>query len=1792
MKGKPGRLVAGWGLLFLLLAAGGLAIEPGTFDISGQLTFSENGEFPILQDERCEANQWIKDPSAILGEEKLNTGWFTGSHAASGCSGGHPVYVCLDPPITEPPDGNPVSYLIPVCEPDGDKIKETDTYLLGENVTFDNPPCNQAGPNWHDKYRVRFHQSDPLNHPQNRKDPPDCPGDRPCLINQDMDECAGALVIEYMTATGVVTCPGHACYPPQGNVQARMEDFAVYTQAETKVAGSRQTRFPVRAGDCRQLGTCTKAEEPAPGELCELVLWCPYDQETCDFGSESVACMSSATQQKALTVDVSLQWGSSLYEEPFLYHFGRRLLNVPIACGAVTRVKLGLPCGGPDEAPGGGATATLTGYFEVLGYGEDPNDEVLWCDPTRDPQHQIRTPYIALEEGPSDNARRVVPEFTPVDVDGFEVHPFTVPRIPLSDQPSIQANDKNYSVRASFVLVPPDDLDEWVAYTSFAKGRWPDQEQPPPLDPEKFRNSTGYALFRTCAKDPGALPGGKIIAHADRDEDWLYFKEQTAYTLERCELFPDPNDPDEAMCTDVKFPLDDYPSPNLERELFVMAPREIQGCLVLDDMGLADAVEALKYQFSGPPEDCTTSSADGFSANSRAETLGITYDEDDTDPDGPCDPTDPGNDCADSTANTLRRWEPWLPGKETIYSRLVLVDPGNEDPDHCPLPTDPDVHAFRYRVVPGQTGNLHNAFITKRFRLNFESNWGAPIEECPVRGALRVNPTLDTNNGNGVPLQLGPQEVAGQPGAGDLSYQRLDACLGIVQAYIKTDAPMSREEGEEPSIQGRRLMPDPGGCGTPRIVFGPSYDDQDTGFLGTVDDKDDTHALVVMPLQEGTYRLRPSIIYADGTSTLYPEEPDTVVTCGQVTRLCTANLVPDPSCSLVEKTAEPVALDGDCKVPIDITLELFDCDQGEHADLYVTIVSDDIQEPGERGFPTTSGNQWTDPLEDQDTTVWDNLLITPPLDQECAWPTYTFHLWLGDGPVPANPADPHSGVTTFRFTILDPQGNQTECEVTVGAIDTIPPTLDCSSHVECISTETLNVTDICASNLQDNCDLDPDLSWEAPGATPDQGTSMCAEADFPAGLTPVTFTAVDDFESPENPHAGICEAEARLPSEPVPCIQHDGETCEDACAGEPIEICQNTDGPETLVPLDGDLCTDADRYPDDLPDNLTYAWTFDEPDCPAGTWIENPGQPDATLHIPSVTVGCDVLKVCDVTLRVEEEVQGGEPCVATTTRTVKVHPAPVADPVPEPHTEYHFCETPPDQDGFSYYQLDGSESEECEDTDPNVPLTFDWVLSNCNAPADLVFDSGPAYPRLRISNDDLPVEVGNDDHPLTCDLTLTVTDDQGRCSRTASTTITVHPEPLAVVEEPDPTCMEKSGDWTDVQLDGSQSDPRETGCGLEYFWSHVGCPPGTHLVDTGDPAKPILRIPNDPDPVTCQACLQVQKPGTCGGCISEPPVCVDVQTCPNPDADFDAQFTLNLYAGHGTCRGQNQPPQEVEFLNETMPGDCGYIAKEYWQFPPDGDPLDFCASYPIEDLCAPNHPIHGLPGSSPIVEFSSAGIKLPSLQAWEKIGEDALGNPILCDDTEEDCICAPSCVNIANTGDDGAVMLFRVDCTPSQDPEPCINTGDLVVVYQFYDIDECCDEPFDLAPGMPAVSTLTFDPCVNDPNGIGPDPSPAAKTVTSDSVVIRDFVDHRLRVEATYPADCLIDRLVELGCYCDTVVPEIWVRLELHVTAADCLCEELPLVIDQKLESAALDNFKIKCNDNDCLDPDTNCPCP
>ena len=87
------------------------AIEPGTFDISGTLTFPQNGDFDILQDEICLNGLWEEDSGGIiLGEERINTGWFTASHEASGCNGYDPVAWCFDTYA--------IPYVIPACRPD------------------------------------------------------------------------------------------------------------------------------------------------------------------------------------------------------------------------------------------------------------------------------------------------------------------------------------------------------------------------------------------------------------------------------------------------------------------------------------------------------------------------------------------------------------------------------------------------------------------------------------------------------------------------------------------------------------------------------------------------------------------------------------------------------------------------------------------------------------------------------------------------------------------------------------------------------------------------------------------------------------------------------------------------------------------------------------------------------------------------------------------------------------------------------------------------------------------------------------------------------------------------------------------------------------------------------------------------------------------------------------------------------------------------------------------------------------------------------------------------------------------------------------------------------------------------------------------------------------------------------------------------------------------------------------------------------------------------------------------
>lgn len=1249
------------------------------------------------------------------------------------------------------------------------------------------------------------------------------------------------------------------------------------------------------------------------------------------------------------------------------------------------------------------------------------------------------------------------------------------------------------------------------------------------------------------------------------------------------------------MCGDIRLPPLDYPCAGLDPldrdslalDPFVIAPQEIQGCLVLDDQGLPDVVENLVFDHT---PTCAIDGLTGFYEMSRVEAVGIEYDEQDTDPDGPCDPTSTGDGCVDATTV----FEPYklndnpenpakgVARKAEIWSRLVEVYGQNATPQ-CPEATG-DRRAFRYRIVPGTTGNLGNPYLTNRFRLNFEGN-DASCGDDTIHGAIRLNPAVGTNLGNGAPMQMLPQTL---PGVRESVTQSLEACFGKIQAFVGANTPLSPLPGNEPRMIGEGSDP---GCSDPKVIFPGAFPNGDVYFQGKVL-SDPTTGLVVMPLPEGTYSFQPSVVFAGQSGrTTFPTEGPFNVICGETTRLCTSNLVPGPTNDSVPTVSppQPIVLDASCLNEVEITFDLFDCDQGDEATLYVTITSDDVVEPDDRGF--------TQPLARKDVTggAWDG---TSPitLPQNCGPYPYPFVLDIGDGPSSSSPR----GTTTYTFTFRDPDGNEIVRTVEVRATDDIPPSLDCTSHAQCMSAPDVFLDDICAQNILDNCDLDPDLTWTTTGATdpplscpPDCPVSDCAEGVYDAGLTTVEFQVADDFGG-----VGTCDAaeegEALLPCEPEAIADVQSPVCEVAPFPEdpanPAPTMVELDGSRSLE--DSAACDperDGDGLGDGPPPELDFSWSVDNGvgDCPADVSITDPAAAVTDLVVPDQVADpalCEPIVDCNVTLQVSESHATSSNTIdcsdITSSIPVTIDPAPVADPVPGTETEYEFCEAPADPGGYSGYPLDGSDSFSC------MPggLAYSWeILPGCPASASLV-DENTATPTFRIANADLPV---------VCTVKLIVTDDLG-CVREARTDVHVDTNPAASQDPPEPTCMDDSGSTTDIQLSGSGDDRDPAACALQYIWTHVGCPPGTEIVDTGDPTRPILRLPNDSNPVSCQACLQVAKPD-CGGCLSEV-VCEDVQSCPNPDAAFESQFSLELSGSNG-CGG-NPPPPLVEFVEDaTVTGGCGFLALERWDFPPDGDPLDpssdptgLCLSDDMQDLCAPD-PDEGDIGDDPIVAFVAAGIKMPSLEVGEQIGLDAGGAAILCNDLERPCgLCLPECVSIANTGDDGAVTRFKVDCTPASNPQPC-DTSDLAIQFQFFGFQDCCPPPYTLAPGATAI--LWFDAC-GDPDQTNEEPSSSAEMVAATSIDITGWPDDKLLIDATFPSGCLINKLLELGCDCDQAIPEFWIRLDVSVQGSACSCD-FPLVIDEKvLPSGNLDPFKLFCNDSDCLDPlnPPNCACP
>jgi len=198
------------GLLLALLAftpALWASEETNEFDIEGKLTFTQNDDFAILQEEEhcVPASGWSYDPAnPIVDEEKISRALVYARLYNWGASGGpdDPAPGCWAPPFEVP-------YVIPVAAPDccvvpspecpvpctdpDCKICDDKTYFTFADLSLDSTPsCQQHVPG-HDSYSAKEEETSPLNDPTYRRDPGDPDGcskpDVSCLKHQDMDEC-------------------------------------------------------------------------------------------------------------------------------------------------------------------------------------------------------------------------------------------------------------------------------------------------------------------------------------------------------------------------------------------------------------------------------------------------------------------------------------------------------------------------------------------------------------------------------------------------------------------------------------------------------------------------------------------------------------------------------------------------------------------------------------------------------------------------------------------------------------------------------------------------------------------------------------------------------------------------------------------------------------------------------------------------------------------------------------------------------------------------------------------------------------------------------------------------------------------------------------------------------------------------------------------------------------------------------------------------------------------------------------------------------------------------------------------------------------------------------------------------------------------------------------------------------------------------------------------------------------------------------------------------------------------
>ena len=89
------------------------------------------------------------------------------------------------------------------------------------------------------------------------------------------------------------------------------------------------------------------------------------------------------------------------------------------------------------------------------------------------------------------------------------------------------------------------------------------------------------------------------------------------------------------------------------------------------------------------------------------------------------------------------------------------------------------------------------------------------------------------------------------------------------------------------------------------------------------------------------------------------------------------------------------------------------------------------------------------------------------------------------------------GMTTVTFTATDDSGNSASCSMTVTVQDTTPPVITCPADVTVEQATRDGTVVSLTATATDVCDVDVDITSDAP-------------AIFPLGTTTVTFTATDD----------------------------------------------------------------------------------------------------------------------------------------------------------------------------------------------------------------------------------------------------------------------------------------------------------------------------------------------------------------------------------------------------------------------------------------------------------------------------------------------------------------------------------------------------------------------------------------------------------------------------------------------------------------------------------------------------------